>query len=161
MYVVLLPVFTGTTNVGGTLQGNLIILCAMVPFALYSVLTKSIHSNFSKREITATFFLLAWVSHLLFIGIEIANSMPLFIADVTTKTFVALIFSALLGTVGFYLLYQRLIARAGPLYASFFLYLNPLFSAVMAGILIGERPTPNLLAGATLTFLGVWLYGRK
>lgn len=161
MYVVLLPVFAGTANVGGSLQGNLIILGAMIPFALYGVLSKSIHAHFSKKEITVAFFLLAWASHLVFIGIEMINSMPLLVTEINQKTLGGLLFSATFGTVGFYLLYQRLIARAGPLYASFFMYLNPIFSVILAGILIGERPTPNLLAGGAITLLGVWLYGRK
>ncbi len=161
MYVVLLPVISGKVNVGGSLLGNILIFGGIIPFAMYGVLTKSIHNDFSKKEITVALFLLAWTSHLLFIGVELINSRPLFIAEVTTKTLVALLFSASLGTVAFYLLYQRLIARAGPLFASFFLYLSPLFSTIAAVILIGEKPTPNLMAGAALTFLGVWLYGRK
>lgn len=161
LYVVLLPILEKSIVPIGTFLGNIFLLAAMVSFAIYTAMSKSLHINFSKKEFTVIFFFLAWTSNLILLIIDFTRYTPLLISNMTLPAIAGLAFSATFGTVGFYLLYQKLISRAGSLFASFFLYLNPVVSALLATLLLKERPSGSIFIGAALTFLGVWIYGKK
>lgn len=136
-------------------------MLAVLSFATYTVLSKPLQKNHHNGEIVSFFFfvtaIIMSILNLieLFAGHTIVTQAPL------TPSVLGLIISATLGTALFYMLFQRLVSRGGPLYAAFFLYISPVASSILAMIFLGEKLTSGLLAGATLTFLGVWLYGRK
>jgi len=56
-----------------------------------------------------------------------------------------------------YLLYFRLIAKAGPANAIAVTYLVPAFAVLWGGVFLGERPTPSMLAGCAVILLGTAL----
>ena len=62
---------------------------------------------------------------------------------------------ALLGTVGAYLLYYRLLARIGATRTTMSTYLLPAFALVYGALFLHEAITPRLLAGFALIVLGV------
>ena len=70
-------------------------------------------------------------------------------------TMIALL--AFVGTGLAYLLYFRLIARAGPANAVAVTYLIPIFAVAWGGLFLGERLTLPLVAGCAVIFIGTAL----
>ena len=67
----------------------------------------------------------------------------------------AMLALALLGTVGAYLLYYRLIARVGATRTTMSTYLLPVFAVVYGALFLHEPVGPRLLLGFALILLGV------
>ena len=65
-----------------------------------------------------------------------------------------------LGTAIAFILYFRLIAQAGPSYASMVTYLVPVIGVVLGVVILQESLTPWMLAGAGLILFGIYL-GNK
>jgi len=56
-----------------------------------------------------------------------------------------------------YVLYFRLLTRAGAATATAVTYLVPVFAVLWGGLFLGERPTPTMLAGGAVIFAGTVL----
>ncbi|MHB1666749.1 DMT family transporter [Thiomonas sp.] len=72
--------------------------------------------------------------------------------------------TAALGIVctGFaYVLYFRLIARAGAAYAASVTLLIPIFGVLWGGVFLGEPITPSMLVGGAIVLLGITLSSAK
>ncbi|MDW3193848.1 MAG: DMT family transporter [Cytophagales bacterium] len=76
---------------------------------------------------------------------------------VTISSIVAL---GVLGTAIAFILYFRLIAQAGPSYASMVTYLVPVIGVVLGIIVLNETLTPWMLCGAGMILFGIYL-GNK
>mgnify|MGYP001576600414 CR=1 FL=1 len=161
LFIVLVPLFENHAQAQSSFLGNLILISAISCFALYTVLLAPLQKGKSKKEINLAFFSITFV--LLLFGVITAwlTKQPLIIAGPSTQSILGLLFSGILSTSFFYLLYQRLIEKGGPLYASLSFYLNPIAASIFGAIILHERLTPQLIIGGGITFLGVWLYGRK
>jgi drug/metabolite transporter (DMT)-like permease len=159
--IVLIPIFEGKSNINSGLIGNLLLLAAVTSFALYTVLLAPFQKARSKTELNLAFFFITFV--LLFISVLIswATQQSLIISGPSIQSIFGLLFSGVLSTSFFYFLYQRLIQKGGPMYASLSFYLNPIAASIFGSIFLHERLTPFILLGASVTFLGVWIYGRK
>ena len=161
LIVILLPVAQGSGAVGGTLFGNILLTLAMVSFALYGVLSQPLQKQYSKRDITGGFFILAAVTHATLVIINLLQKHPVLAGEPTVRATSAMIYSGVFGTTVAYLLHQKLIQKGGAELASFTFFLNPIASAILAVFLLGEHITPTLVLGASLTFIGVWLFNKK
>jgi len=73
----------------------------------------------------------------------------------------AMVALALLGTVGAYLLYYRLIARVGATRTTTSTYLLPAFAVVYGALFLHESVTPRLLVGFALILLGIAFVTRR
>ena len=60
-----------------------------------------------------------------------------------------------------YILYFRLIARAGATYAASVTFLIPLFGLIWGALFLGEKLTPTMLAGCAVVLLGTALASGK
>lgn len=159
--VVLIPYFEGASSDIGSIEGNLLLLCATASFALYTVLLGGLHSNYSKKDVTLALFINALLVQLVVLVVTFLSGAPLLHSTPSTIHIVGLLFSGIMSTAIWYLLYQRLVSRGGAVYASFVFYLNPIAGAIFGSLILNEKITPTLLIGGAITFLGVWLYGRK
>lgn len=161
LFIVLAPLFENHVQGQTSFLGNLLIVGATVSFALYTVLLAPLQKHRSKNEMNLAFFTLTFVILLIGVIVMWVTKQPLVIAAPTTDSILSLMYSGILGTSFFYLLYQKIIEKGGPLYASLSFYLGPIAASVFSSLILGESLTPQLIFGGALTFLGVWLYGRK
>ncbi len=159
--VILLPILHGGGTVGGTLFGNLLLTLAMLSFALYGVLSQPLQKQYSKRDITGSFFILATLSHVTLVAVSTLQQQPVMTGIPTIRATSAMLYSGVFGTTVAYLLHQKLIQKGGAELAAFAFFLNPIASSFMAVLLLGEQITPTLIFGAALTFIGVWLFNKK
>lgn len=159
--IVLLPVFEGKFHGGSSVFGNLLLLGAVTSFAMYTVLLSPLQKHRSKTEINFAFFFITLVLLTFSVLMGWGTHQKLILQGPTSESIYGLLFSGILSTSFFYLLYQRLIEKGGPMYASFSFYLNPIAASIFGALILHERLTPLIVFGAALTFLGVWIYGRK
>ncbi|QQR64337.1 EamA family transporter [Candidatus Roizmanbacteria bacterium] len=97
-----------------------------------------------------------------FLIIDFTRYNPYLFPDLLCQQLLDLHFLATFGTVGFFYFYiKNLFQKGGPMYASLSFYLNPIAASIFGSIFLHERLTPFILLGASVTFLGVWIYGRK
>lgn len=161
LFVVLIPLFEKHSTGQTSFVGNLLLVGAITSFALYSVLVAPLQKGRSKKEINLAFFVITFVLFIFAVAVSWITSQPLLISGPSTQSILGLLISGVLSTSFFYLLYQRLIEKGGPLYASLSFYLNPIVTSIFGAIILKEHLTPQLIIGGCITFLGVWLYGRK
>ena len=72
----------------------------------------------------------------------------------------AILYLALLGSVVALLAWSRSVRDLGAARAGQFTYLVPLWSLLLAALVLGERPAPLQLVGAALVLAGIWLTNR-
>lgn len=82
------------------------------------------------------------------------------IASWTIVTVGSIIALGVLGTAIAFILYFKLITKAGPSYASMVTYLVPVIGVVLGIIVLNETLTPWMLCGAGLILFGIYL-GNK
>lgn len=158
--IVLLPVWEGTRTLTGTLLGNAIIICGVLLFALYSVLSKRFQKTFPPLTLTL-FFALTTVGALLpFLSLDVIHH-PGWWQNITMRGIAGLLFVGIAGTGLYYLAYQYAIKHATPTVASMILYLQPICTFIWATLLLGERLSLPFIGGSALAFVGVWLVTQK
>jgi drug/metabolite transporter (DMT)-like permease len=135
-------------------EGDIFILVAMVAWALYSVILK--HRP-GRQPMTARFIgiVIAGVLVMLpFYGIELAlgERMPF-----DGRTITAALILSLVSGLGAFLAYGKLVAMLGPQRTGLILYIGPIYIAVLAWLLLGERIEAFHFAGTALILGGVAL----
>jgi drug/metabolite transporter (DMT)-like permease len=134
--------------------GDLFIFVAMMAWALYSVVLK--HRP-SRQPMAARFIgiVIAGVLVMLpFYGIELAlgERMPF-----DGRTVLVLLILGLVSGVGAFLAYGKLVAMVGPQRTGLLLYIGPIYIAVLAWLLLGERIEAFHFAGTALILGGIAL----
>lgn len=140
-------------------KGDLIMLGAPLCWALYSILGKKALSTFTPLAATAYAALFGTVMLVPAAFLEhaaIGGPLPGF----TRVGWLAVLQLALLGTVvGFVWWYQG-VQRIGASRAAVFVNLVPLFGALQAALLLGERVVAPQICGGLLVIAGVYCGSR-
>jgi drug/metabolite transporter (DMT)-like permease len=134
--------------------GDFFILAAMTAWALYSVVLK--HRP-SRQPMVARFIgiVMAGVLVMLpFYGLEMALGEPM---PLEGRTIAVLLVLALVPGVGAYLAYGKLVTMVGPQRTGLLMYLGPIYNAVLAWLLLGERIEAFHFAGTALILGGIAL----
>jgi len=140
--------------------GDLIMLIALFLWGFYAVLLR-----YRPAQLSA----LGYVFVTGLIGLVIAT--PFFILDqalgahATPSTFswqalAAIGYFALFPTLAATVCYNHAVDRIGPVPASLFIHLVPLFGALLAVVFLDERPGWHHLVGVALVFTGILLSRR-
>ena len=152
LLIILLPAISGSSTINGNTIGNLLILLAVFSHSLYTVLSKSKQKEFLPIEITTYSVAFTLVLSMILMLIR-SDSFGL----PTANAVFPILYSGIVGTALFFLLYQYIIKNSSPLVASMVLYLEPIFTFVWAILLLSEKITAGLIAGMFLVFIGVYL----
>lgn len=154
--VVLEPILLGESQTG-SLLGNSLIFLAAIAFAGYGILSKQVKAA-NPTELTFAFIIMT-----------LLLSLPLAIWEVSTqgipqvielKHWLAAGFVGVGGTAAFYFLYQKALSLGNEVTASLFTYLQPIFTAVMAVLLLGEQISWLLVVGGLISILGARLAAK-
>jgi len=141
-------------------KGDLLMLGAPLCWALYSMLGKKVLARFTPLAATAyaaLFGAALLVPAALLEHRALGGPLPEF----SWLGWVAILQLALLGTVvGFVWWYQG-VQQIGTARAAAFVNLVPLFGALLAALLLGERLVPAQLWGGLLVIVGVYWGGRQ
>ena len=154
--VAISPLLKETQDQSGSFSGNLIIFSAVVTFSLYTALSKKIQKDFSPMIITSA-FIITGVVVLSPLALWEAATTSNWLVSLNLKSLLIMLYVSLIGTVGFYFLYQEAVKKASPLIASLTLYLMPLIATALAVIVLKEQLSRTFFIGAGLALLGIWL----
>lgn len=138
-------------------RGDLVMLAAMVIWALYTVLLARRPAVDPLAFAAATYIIAALINLPLaagehWLGARIAHSQGAWLAIAYTA-----IFPSLLA----YLFFNRGVEIVGATKAGVTMNLVPLFAAVLAMALLGEQPGLHHAFGFALILAGVWLASRR
>lgn len=158
--VLLLPVIEKGGEFSGNLIGNLLIGIGVVCYSIYLVLSKKAQKHHSPTMINNAFIFLTTILLFPLFLLELVISPPWW-SNVTLSSFSSLIYTAVFGTIGLYLVKQYSVKHGGALITSLSMYLVPIFTFILAYILLGERLTVGLVIGGALALLGVFLVTSK
>lgn len=160
VFIILLPVLSVWNYSIWSLIGNLLIVCGMISFTIYTVWSKSSQKLFSPQAITAWFLFVT----LIFTGCLSLIHPQQFMSEVSrlsVNAWLAVIFVWLAWTGVQYLLQQMVIKKDSYVNWSLFLYLQPVAVVVLAVPILHERITYLFVIGAIVTLAGVWLSSKK
>lgn len=138
----------------GTPLGNFLISFAVLSWTLYTILSRKIKDDYTPLAITfANFIVTATIAALLmvktdFIAADFANSVE--------KHLATIIYLSAISTVGFFFLYQWLVAKTSAFATSLISYLALVFSAAAGIIAFQEKITLNLVVGGSFIVIGVF-----
>lgn len=138
--------------------GDVIVFCAYVFWAFYAVLLRKAPRNLDHRVLVAVLIGLGALCLLPFYIVETLVSRPM---PFTAVSVGATLFLALFSCVIAMLLWNIGIRRLGPIRAGQFLHLIPVFTVLLAVLLLGETLALYHLAGVVLIGAGLYLTARS
>lgn len=155
--ILLLPVLEQRHAILDDVWGNVLILGAMVVFALYHVGTRQLISTKSYNPITITgisFFVSALLFNLLLLFVPHTAIFPALLMP--TNLLIAIYFAVFV-TVLPYILHQWAIKYSSATTGALTTYIQPVFGFIFNGILLGEIITGGFLFGSVLVFAGTFM----
>lgn len=137
--------------------GDLFLLAAVFAYAVYTVWLRRAPKTHPLSILTATFSLGALIL-IPFVAAEILSGE---VVKPTPTALGCILYVGLFPSLAAYFFYNRGVALLGAARASQFLYLIPVFAAVLAVGLLGEVLTPAHFAGAALITAGIVVASLK
>jgi drug/metabolite transporter (DMT)-like permease len=139
--------------------GNILLFACNIAFAAYLILSKELlRDKISPFTLTFATFLVGFITTLPLTLLETkaSNILPV-ILHLNLSTQLSVIYMAVLSGAVAYFLYQRAQKTIEVSEASIFQYLQPLATAPVAAVWLGERVTIPMIAGSFLIAIGVFL----
>lgn len=137
---------------GARLQGDLLILCGALCWAIYTVIGKSVLRSGAPLAVTAV---ATFVGGVLLVPLAMAegglNTLPHWPIQAWTAVAYMILFPTVIGFVGFY----HTVVRIGAARAALTSYMVPVGTLILAALLLGERVSALQLAGGALTLVGM------
>ena len=154
-----LLIFKGDFQMQPSLLGDSLALLAALLWAFYSVLIKPVPRRYSVTVITRKVFFYGWVTILPFLGgYSFKDTMALLTEPVVTAN---LLFLAVVASFLCYLWWNIVLEKIGVLKSSYYLYVNPVASAVVSMLFMDEVMNLSIAMGLVLILLGVMVSEKK
>lgn len=139
--------------------GDLIMILAVLCWSYYSVLVKKHMSKFTPLKLTTYTFVSCTLMLLPFVLINEQNASDAIAAS--RNAWFAVIYMAILPTVVGYLIQQMSIKKVGASQTNIFINLVPVFSIVLAFLILGERASVQKMLSSGMIILAVFLHSRE
>lgn len=156
--VILVVASRGFHLEGGDLAGDLLMLGAVLCWAIYTLGLRSVAGKVSTLSLT-TWTLITGTPGLFIAGLP--ATLRLDWGTVTARGWGGLGYATLLSLVVAYVLWNRGVRQIGPSRAALFTTLTPLVATLIAIAVLGERPGLLHLAGGAMIIAGVLVSRRK
>lgn len=143
----------------GKLQGNLLIVAAIISFSVYTVLAKKIQHKYSPLTLVSIFAFTTVTTQLPLVITEMKHLQQL--NSISFVSILSTIYVGLFGTAIYYLLYQYAIKHGSPTIAAITFYLQPAATILWAIILLGESLTAGIIAGGILSLTSAWIVTKN
>ena len=150
---------SGRVFEGIPLAGYLLAVVASLTWAVYTIAVGDMADKYSSSFVSRKVFFYGLLTIVPVILIE-GNEFDLAALRIPT-VYGNLLFLSVVASLGCYALWTPVIKRLGPIRASNYIYLNPVFTLIGAVLLLGEHMTWLSLLGSAVTLLGVWVAGRS
>lgn len=154
-YILYLSAIEKGITIIGDIKGNLAILVAMFSWLTYIYFSKKLSKQFSPLELSSISIIGSLSIALILFLMTFNESYFNFIFD--TRVILASLYVGICGTFLASLLYQYAIKYLPPLTVSLSSYIQPITTAILAIIFLGERLTVSFSLGSILVFSGVFI----
>lgn len=142
-------------TISGSLRGNFLIFVAMSGWTWYLLSSKKLSANFLPIEMGSTSILVSFlVSSVLFIINQSIYQNPISFSPVI---FMSLLYIGFFGTFITYILYQYAIRHSSALKVSLTSYIQPVTTAFLAILLLGEQLTFYFIIGSVMVLIGIFI----
>lgn len=143
-----------------TILGNVLLLLSAVAWVVNEIVSKKLLRKYSGTIVA--FYTMA-IGSVTFLPLAIYEyfSNPGWIAGVSTTGILGIFYGVFVASLFAYWAWQVGLSKLSADSASFFFYIDPIFGAILAIILLGEKITSGLIIGAVLITLGVILVEFK
>lgn len=135
---------------------TLVILVAPASWAVYSVFSKPLVAKYGGLFVTGVSLSLGALT-MVPLGLQYGVA-PL--ADFQARHWMWLAFLALLSTVAGYAVWNQALKRRPASQVTVFIYIQPVVTAAVAYVLLGDALTPWFMAGSALVLAGIILVNR-
>ncbi len=143
------------TKLDGAVMGNAFFVVAMMLSVLYTLLLKEIMPRYSSFTITFWVFAISSLALLPFVLLEIHNGR--IIDGFTGRGIIGILWGGFISSAIAYLFYSFAVKYIATSEVGIFLYVDPVVTAVIAWLLLGETVNPTFLFGAVLVFFGIFI----
>ena len=139
-------------------SGDIILIASCLGVGGYGVTVKTLPPGLHPLSLLTVVCAVGAVCHGPFVAYEIATGEQVVLS---VKSVVSLTFLAIFPSVVAILIWNNAIGRIGPSKSTFYMYLIPVFTAILAIPLLGESIDVYHIVGAILIVIGVTLASRK
>jgi drug/metabolite transporter (DMT)-like permease len=137
-------------------RGDLVMLFATGVWSLYTALLRT-RPPISTLSFVGLTYAIAGVVNLPLAGWEYAHGQ---VMEINPQTIAAVLYAGVLASLVAYLCYARSVEIIGANRTGVFIHLIPLFTSVLAMVLLGEQPALYHAAGFGLILAGVFIAQR-
>jgi drug/metabolite transporter (DMT)-like permease len=137
-------------------RGDLVMLFATGVWALYTALLRT-RPGISTLSFAGVTYAIAGFVNLPLAGWEYAHGQ---VMEITPQTIAAVLYAGILASLVAYFFYARSVEIIGANRTGVFIHLIPLFTSVLAMVLLGEEPSLYHAAGFGLILTGVFIAQR-
>ena len=145
-------------HLDGTVKGNLLILVSIFSYACYTIFSKLLVMR--TDPISAVTFSSIIGTLALFVSAFAMEPFPN-LGQVSTTTWLAIVYLAVFPTCLSLLLYNKLLTQVEASKTTVILFLIPVYGLLLGVLLLGDPLTLPMLLGGLLTIFGVWLIEYK
>lgn len=154
-YIVYLSSLEKGATIAGNFRGNLAVLVAMSSWTAYILFSKKLSRFYSPMEIGGISVVVSFILNLPLAAIEYFISKPNIIWN--WQIISGAFYMGAFGTFLAYIFYQNALKHVSPLTTSLTSYIQPITTALLAGLFIGEMLTANFIFGSAFVFAGIFL----
>jgi len=152
----IIPVAAATTKPAGAWRGEVLMLVAVACFAVYSIVSKFAMARLPPPAV-ATWSCLFGLIPLLALTVPAIASDPAVLSDASLASWLGIVYGGVVGFVYNIIAWYYCFRRVGVARTNIFLYLVPIFGALMAVPIFNEQLTGWQIFGAAVTTFGVVL----
>ena len=135
-------------------RGELLVLCAGLFWALYSVNLKRYPADLHPFSYLLGIMIAGLIGILPFYLVELRMGYGL---SINGPTLITIVYVAIFPSVLAFIFWNRAVRDIGANRAGIFIHLMPVFSSIMAILFLGESIEPFHLQGISLVFAGIFL----
>jgi len=145
---------TGAHFSGTTLAGDLITLCGVGCWAVYTVASRALLERYTPLVVTGVTMALGSA---IYVPAAIPGMLTMNVGAVPVWVWVAVVFSSFLALNVAYLIWYTAVQRIGNIRTSVYSNVTPLVAITVAATFLGERITMTTLVGAAAILGGVFV----
>lgn len=153
--ILFLPIIERGGEFAGDLQGNMLLLVAVLLYSFYVVLTKRMQNSYSPFEISSVFIFVTTIA-LLPLSFYELTVYGQWWKNIAGSGLLSMAYVVFLTTIASYILNQYAIKHGGVIFYSMVFYLTPVFGFLAAYLLLGEQLTTGLILGCILILVGIF-----
>ena len=152
-------VFKGDFHVMPSLLGDSLAFIAALLWAVYSLIVKPLSKKYDILFITRKVFFYGWLTIVPFLGFfSFQDTLELFRSPVVWAN---LLFLAVVASFMCYIWWNKVMEELGVLKSSYYLYVNPVASALVSILFMDEQMNFSIALGLILILAGVVWSERK